>query len=201
MSDSYLDDGFDNVSSLAMVDARRKKRVSVRLVDKDGDDVSLKDIMDNLTGYLGDQLKQHEGTNATLTEIYPLMAQAMALSLPDAFGGDRYAAALLMSQETLRYAFMHQMTLGFYLLKFIQKNELKIITEEEDMTDEEIESAFRLNKAASVTALAQIAGLSGKEVVQELINRGLVTREDLEKQGLNPDDYKSGDPDDNDSSN
>jgi vacuolar-type H+-ATPase subunit F/Vma7 len=188
------------VADSFMIDQKRLKKIFVHLEDKDGDEVAIKDIMDNLAQYIEDQLRSVDN-NATASQVYPLMAEGMTIALPRALGGDKYGASLLLSQEHFRHAFLQEMTLGFYLSKFMEKNGLRIVTQEEDITQEEVDRIKRLNKAASVTAIAHLVGANGKDVIKELVKRGVITKEDLESQGVEVDELSETKDDDDDNSN
>ena len=97
--------------------------------------------------------------------------------------GDQLAAATL-SQELFRNSFLHIMTVGFYLLKFIQTKNLKIFTIEEPLTDEDIERYDRISRASDVTSLAAMMGYTPEQAVKEMIKTGKLKEEDLEKMGF-----------------
>ncbi len=182
MDDSYK---YQQLAELSMIDKIRMKKIYTRLENEDGEDVPVKDVLKQLTGWIMDQLQDKE-PNTTVTKVYPLLCQSMAGSLQDIVG-DKYNAMLILAQDVTRQAFINEMTLGFYLSRFMEKNGLKIVTEEEDLSQEELDRILRLNKASSISALAHLAGADGKEVIREMLKSGVITREDLNSTGINTD--------------
>lgn len=183
--DEFDDGSLDDVFKIFIIDKNSKKKVSVQLEDTEtGEIVNLHEIFDQVQSYVTDQLKS-KATNNTIQQIFPLMAQNLVHILPKILG--KYSAAVMISNETIKYSFLSQMTASFYLLKFIQKNNLSIVTLEEDISDAEIEKYERLNHASSVMSLASIAGANSKEVVKEMLKHGSLTLEDIKELGINLD--------------
>ncbi len=168
----------DTLSDVKYVDVRRKKKIFVSLQDKDGDVVEFKEVIDNLNRYITDQLEREE-MNPLRDEISPLITQIFMGSLVYA-AGHPATAAFIASQETLRYSITHQMMLSFYFVKFVQKNELKIVTKEEDVTEEEIERIRRVSAANSVATMGAMMGMDPKEILRELHKSGQLHKEDVE---------------------
>jgi hypothetical protein len=86
---------------------------------------------------------------------------------------------LYLSNPTLRFALIHTMTIGLLLLKFAQKNNLKIMTEEEEVTEEEIKRLQRMDKVTNIVTLAAAAGVHPKDAIKELYKSGQITKDDL----------------------
>lgn len=197
--ESELDDlytvGEDNmdpedVFTMVMINRKRKVKTTVELQDKDGDVVPLKDVLQQLIQYSRTKMEDTEG-NQFNDQIMPLMSQAVVGSLGRMIGIRN--TAFHLSNETTRIAFIQTMCIGLLLLKFIQKEELKIYTYEESVSDEEIEEIDRRSKANSLATLASLAGANPQEILQHLRNEGHITDEDLEQ-------VLSGDRDEDDDS-
>lgn len=173
-----LDNGtHDQFGDVTTVDVRRKKKIFVTIQDSDGDEVDMKDMLDNLNRYITDNLV-NEDANVLKDEISPLITQIFMGSLVYA-SGHPGTAAFIASQESMRYTITHQMLLSFYFLKFVQKNNLKIITREEDVSDEEIEKIRRINKANSVATMGAMMGVEPKDIIKQLIKSGQLNKEDV----------------------
>ena len=182
MTDYLDEDTLDDLFKIYIIDKINKKKVSVQLEDSEsGDVVNLKDVLDQVDNYVSDQLKS-KVPNSTTQQIFPLMAQNLVHGLPKHLG--RYNSAIVLSTETLKYTYLFRMTASFYLLKFIQKNNLKIVTIEEDISEQEIEKFERLNRASSAISLAHLAGVDPKDLVKEMIKRGSLDKGDLEDMGM-----------------
>lgn len=177
---------------VAFIDIQRKKKINITVEDENGDDVALSDILDNILDFMNDRL-QSGTVNATATEVMPLISQVMSASLSKAVGHPAIASFIL-SQHNLRYGILQQMMLSFYLFKFIEKNNLKVISNEEDITDEEIEHLTRLDKAAAIATMGQFMGMSPQDMIKEMLSNGTLTKEDLAKLGItgHDDDTDSG---------
>jgi hypothetical protein len=177
---SYGDDYSDSgplFKDVATIDIKRKKKINIRLEDEDGGSIDMQETIDNINRYITDQLTL-ETDNKLRDEVYPLITQVCMGGVTYAMGSQQ-AAAFVVSQEILRYGLGHQMLLSFYFLKFIQKNNIKVITEETDVTDEEIERLLRVSKAAGTATLAAMMGMPPKEIIQELLKSGQITQDDI----------------------
>lgn len=168
----------DSIFRLCMVDRKRKVRIEVKLLDPDGDEVPIKEALREITQYTMDKLKGDE-PNDVAGKILPMMAESTATALPRLVGPG--LASALIAQESVRYPLIHMMTVGFLLLKFIQKNSLKITTIEETLTDEEIEGYERLNRASNAAVLSSMLGGDPKSTLREMFRKGMVTKGDLEE--------------------
>lgn len=171
------DQGHDAVFNLCMIDRRRKVRLNIQLFDADGDEVSIREALKEITQYVKDKISTEE-TNDVAAKILPMMAESTACALPRLVGGD--LAASLIAQEVVRYPLIQMMTIGFLLLKFIQKNGLKITTTEEQLSDEQIAHYERMNRASNAAVLTATLGGDPKAMLRELLKRGEITKEDVE---------------------
>ena len=111
----------------------------------------------------------------------PLMAQSMVGGLNKLMGP--IFTGMMLSQEHVRYGLMHMMTVSFYLLKWIQGKNIKIHTIEEAITQDDIDTFDRVNKASSVAFMAQMAGHNGKDMIREMLKSGKIKRSDLKMLG------------------
>lgn len=167
----------EDAFSMVMINRKRKVKVSVELQDKDGDVIPLRDIIEQLLSYIKEKMADPKG-NQFNEQIMPLMAQSVVGGLGRMIGIK--STAFHLANEVTRSAFIQMMGMGLLLLKFVQKEELKIYTYEEPVTDEEIEKIDRKSRANSVATLASLAGADPKNVLRELRNQGHITDDDLE---------------------
>jgi hypothetical protein len=186
----------EDAFSLCMINKVRKIKTTVELQDKDGDEVPLRDVIQELLGYIKDQLGDEE-ENQFSSQLMPLMAQAAVSGLGRMIG--LRATAFHLANETTKHAFIHMMCVGLLLLKFIQQKNLKICTIEEEVDDEEIERIERVNQANNTATIAALAGADPISVIRELREQGHLTDEDVRDFLNQPDgdEDDEGDPGDN----
>jgi hypothetical protein len=167
--------------SMVLIDTRSKEQLSIVLRDADGDEVPIKEVIDNVTEYIMDKQKD-EKVNSITGEIMPLMSQAMVAGLARLFGAEM--AAITLSDEYMRYGFVNMMTVGFATLKFIQKKGLKIVTSRKPLTDDEISAYQRRSQASDLMTRAAVLGVNPKELMTEMLRSGSLQAEDLEAMGI-----------------
>jgi len=166
----------EDVFNMVLINKIKKTRIQIELEDEDGDIVPLKDVIQQLLGYIKDQLKDEDG-NQFADQIMPLMAHSVVSGLGRMIG--LRATAFHLANDTTRLSLIHMMCLGLLLLKFVQQKNLHIITHEEDVTDEEIEEVERRTEANKAAVLASLAGEDPKATLRELRRQGHITEEDL----------------------
>jgi hypothetical protein len=171
----------DEFYRVVMIDPVRKTELKIQLCDSEGDEVSLKETIQQLTEFVADKLKA-EDTNTTKHQVTPLMAQAVVRGLIK-LAGEAHACVML-SNESVRYALVHMMTVGFYLLKWIQKKKVKIQTTEHPVTDEDIAMYTRCSRATDSLTQFAAAGGDPKQLVKEFISDGTLKKEDLTEMGV-----------------
>jgi len=120
-----MNNKYEDIIQLVTVDRDRKKKISVKIVDKDGDEVPFKDTIKQVMKYLEDKLAPG-AQSQILTQIVPLMHQSMVAALPQTTG--MQSAAAILALESIRFPMSMMMLLSFSLLKLIQQKEFKIIT-------------------------------------------------------------------------
>ncbi len=179
MSEQPLD--IHDLFAVVLIDTKSKEQISITLRDADGDEVSIREVIDNVTEYIMDKCKD-EKVNTITGEIMPLMSQAMVAGLSRLFGPEM--AAITLSDEYMRYGFINMMTVGFATLKFIQKKNLKIITSRKPLTDDEISSYSRRSQASDAMTRAAILGITPRELMTEMLKAGSLQAEDLEAMGV-----------------
>ena len=168
--------------SLVTVDQQRGKRITVFLKMENGDTITLKEITTKLTQYLNDQVRDKKstlaGTNPIINQIMPLIAQASGVCIPSVT--DEGTALALLCVEQFRWSIVMMGMLGFSLMKFINDQNLKIITEEEDLTLDEIEEFKRISRVSSASAAGAMMGHSPQEIIRDLIRNGDIRPEEVE---------------------
>jgi hypothetical protein len=115
----------------------------------------------------------------------PLMAQSMVGGMVKLLGEEQ--TAFLLSHEVIRISLIHMMTVGFSLLKWIQKKDIKIYTTEEHISDEDIAMYERVSQANDLAMQGSAVGLHPDEVIKELVKRGKLETSDLKTMGYDID--------------
>lgn len=162
------------------IDRKRKVLMEAELRDSEGGLVDIVDTAETLADYVVDKMK-NDGENSVQKQVFPLMAKACAATLCHLQG--EYAAGLMLSQPQLRNAFLDGMMTAFFFRQFISKNDLKIYTSEEELTDDDIEHYDRVSAASGVAAMAAQLGANPKDVIRELLKSGAIKAEDLKALG------------------
>ena len=163
------------------IDRRRKVRMEAELRDKDGDLIDLHETMEGLTEHVIDKMKSEE-PSIIQQQIFPVMAKAAVTALTEFLGPQ--AASAMVSQEMFRQSLTYCMMTAFLLMHFIEENDISIYTDEQPVTDEELEHYDRINKATSIASLAGMMGANPREVVREMLKSGQLEHEDLKALGL-----------------
>lgn len=170
----------EQLSKMIMIDKISKTKISVQLKDKDDNEVSIQETIEKLSEWVKNNVTSEE-ENSCQKQIFPLMSQAVLFSVNKIVGSD-YVSAFLGQQAT-RNTLIYMMTIGFYFLKWMQKNEVKVFTSEEPIADEEINSLNRINNICSVISSLSVLGYNAKPVIKLLLDMGEITKEDLVKLG------------------
>lgn len=175
---------------LSTIDTLRKKKITVTLVDPEGNEVSLEEAVTKITGYLTDKLGDKEsvleGTNPIITRIMPLVSQSMSVALPQFLESEKLAFTIT-AIDSLRWANVMVGMICFSLFQFIQKKKLKIVTQEIDLTDAEIKEMKRNSEMTSTAAAGALLGLSPQEIVGKMLADGTLSPSDLEEVSMNGD--------------
>jgi hypothetical protein len=171
----------DELFQITMIDRVRKCKVEICLKDKDGDEVPVRETIEKLTEYVLDKVKDTEG-NQCKQQIMPLMGQAMVGGLSKILG--LQMTALMLSQDHTRYSLMHMMTVGFYLLQWLKKKEIKIHTTETPLSDDDLAMYDRINSANSAATAAGFMGQDPREVIKSWLKAGKLSQSDLKEMGI-----------------
>lgn len=162
-----------------MITINHKKgtTVKVELENKDGELVELGDIVADLLEYMEEKNKENDGDNQFMNQILPLVAQGSISTIGRTAGLQN--TAIYLSNPVLRGSFISAMAVGFLLLKYVQQNGLTIKTYEEKLSPEEIEELIRKTQVSSAATLAALSGLDPNEFLQMLLDKGMITQNDL----------------------
>jgi hypothetical protein len=177
----------NNLFRLVLIDLKGKRRLSIKLTDPEGDEVEVRDVTESVTEYIMDKMKSTE-PNQIQTEIMPLMSQALVASLVKSQGVE--LASYVLADEYVRHNFLNMMMVGFALLKFIQKKKLTISTFSEPITDDEIGTYLRTDRASGAITKGAALGYSPLSLLSEMLKEGLIREEDLASMGVSPETAK-----------
>lgn len=167
----------EEVFSLVMLNKKRMVKTKVELKDEQGETIPLHEIVSDLLEYMKNKLDSDEA-NQLADQIFPMMGQVLVSGLGRLLGVGMTGAYL--ASDTARMSFMHMMCISFLILKYVQEKKLTIIAIEEPVTEEEVASIERKSRANSLAIMGSITGMSYKEILQELVNKGELTEEDLQ---------------------
>ena len=167
----------EDVFKTVMINKIKKTRVRVELEDKEGDTIPLRDVIQQLLGYIKDQTADN-AENQFSEQIMPLMAHSVVSGLGRMIG--IRATAFYLANDTTKMSLIYMMCLGLLLLKFVQQKDLTIVTHEEDISDEEIEEIERRMEANKAATIASMIGEDPRAVLETLRQQGHITDEDLE---------------------
>jgi hypothetical protein len=162
------------------IDRRRKVRMDAELRDEKGDLIDINETVEGIVNYVSDKMKSDD-QNMIQQQVFPVMARAAVTALSEFVGPQ--TAGLMISQELFRTSLTSCMMSAFLLMQFIKKNDIKIYTSEQQLSDDELESFDRVNQASSVASLAGQLGANPRDVIREMIKQGRLKQEDLEALG------------------
>lgn len=184
----------EDILQMVMINRNKKTKVSISLEDEEGDKVDLVETISGLIKYVEDKLNDKE-ENQFVEQILPLMSQSVVTGLSRMIGTD--ATAFHLTNPITRTAIINMMAVGFLLLKFVQQNDLSVVTHEEPVTDEEIAEIEQRSQVASAAMALASTGMDPKQVLQILKEQGKITDDDLKKAlGEETDDSDDKDNDD-----
>jgi hypothetical protein len=168
--------------NLVMIDEKRKVRIQIALKTETGDEVDIEDTIRSISRWINRQLLEHPD-GMCKRQATPLMSQAAVAALTDLLGSN--LTTFLLSDEATRYAIIHSMTMGYYLLKFLEKKGIKIESIEYPMTDEEIAEVKRVTARDCQLTRAIMEGRDDpKTIIRNMVRQGLLSQEDLQAIGI-----------------
>lgn len=159
------------------LDKARMKTIQIKLEDVSGDEIKVEDILEQLNSYLIDQFVSTD-VNVCMQQIHPLITDILTKSIITSFKNKQLAIATI-AQPDFRAAFIQQMLITFYFLKFIQKNKIKIISVEEDISKEEMDKILKQDNISSYIVTAQVSGLSLNQIIKNILDTGAMSVDEL----------------------
>ena len=166
----------EEVFKMVMINKVKGTTVHVELYDEDEDKVELSEVIEQLLSYIEEKLEDKEA-NQFVDQIMPLMAQSVVSGLGRMLGIRH--TAFFLANETSRVALVNMMSMAFLLLKFVQQKKLVIQTFEEEISEEDIEDIQRKAKAGSAATMGALLGMDPKEILENLVEQGEISQEDL----------------------
>lgn len=170
----------EDIYKVCTIDRGRKVKLAIELKTPEADKVSVSEMIEQLSSYVSDKIKDTNG-NPTSQQVMPLIGQAMTYALVKALG--EYKAAALLSQELIRYTLVHFGMVCFLLYKLIQKKNIKVYTNEQVLSDEDLAAYDRISGVADVSTQLALMGADPKEFIQQLVKEGHISRSDLALMG------------------
>jgi hypothetical protein len=166
----------EEVFSLVMINKKRLVKTTIELRDEQGGVVPLHEVVADLLKYLESKLASGEESQVA-DQIFPMMAQAMVSGLGRLVG--TAMTGFFLASDVMRMSTIQMMCISFLLLKYVQEKKLTIYSVEEPVQEEEIQAVERKAKANSIAMLGAMSGLSYKDILKELVDKGELTQEDL----------------------
>lgn len=166
----------EEVFSMVMINKKRLVKTKIELRDEHGETIQLHEVIADLLEYMKDKMKADE-VNQMADQIFPMMGQALVSGLGRLIGND--ATAYYLANEVSRISFIQMMCLSFLLLKYVQEKKLTLFAIDEPVTEEEVESVQRRSKANSLAMMGHMMGMSYKDILKELVDKGELTENDL----------------------
>lgn len=169
----------EELFKLIAINPRKGCVVNVELRDQDGDTVDLVKTMESILSYIKKQLSVDADieNNQFADQILPLMTQATISTVGRLLSPRDTVMAL--GSEVTRSAFIYSMCAAFLLLKFVQKNDLKIYTTEEPASEEEINKLHRRSRIHELTLKCRSLGINPKDAINKLHEEGHLTAQEL----------------------
>lgn len=168
----------EEVFSLVMVNRKRLVRTKIELRDKDNNVIPLHEVIDSLVEYMKGKLNAEE-SNQFADQIFPMMGQALVSGLGRFIGNSM--TGFYLANETSRNSLMYMMCMSFLLLKYVQDKKLTIVALDEPVTPDELESIERKSKATSMAMMSSLMGMSPKEIMKELVDKGELSEEEVQE--------------------
>lgn len=184
--DSLFDDDREEVKmkvedffNIVTIDKKRKKRITIRLEDADGDEVPIKEAVEKLTDYVIEKASNQDDddNNHVINKLAPLVGHALVCGLPKVIGDN--LTIMMLSMEHYRHSMSMMMLLSFVLIKWVQDKKLKIVTMEEDISDEDLEKQEKIHKANSAAMISAMLGMTPEEAIKEIAKSGDVNLDDV----------------------
>mgnify|MGYP001590209354 CR=1 FL=1 len=167
----------EEIFSLVMINKKRMVKTRIELRDEFNEIVPLHEVITSLLENLREKLDSSE-ENQIGDQIFPMMAQAMVSGLGRMVGTS--ITGFFLASDVIRLSVIQMMCISFLLLKYVQVKKLTIVAIEEPIVEEEIHSIERKARANSVATFGAMSGMSYKDILKELVDKGELTKEDLE---------------------
>jgi hypothetical protein len=140
--------------SMVTLMPKRKLKITAYLEDEEGEKVSLADLAQDVVRYIEEHMTDSEST-AINSQFFPLINQFMTSVVPRAT--DLRVAEFMFTAGAIRHALSYFGLAVALLMQYISQHNLKIVTEEEAVTDEEMEDYLERSRNAE-RALARALG-------------------------------------------
>lgn len=163
MSDFF---DLDPEQAFRMITIMPKNRIKVLayLEDQDGDRITFKEIADELVDFVEENMTDPT-PNQINAQMFPLTTQFMSSVVPK-FVGNNIAAFLFAAPQFAKALSMLSLSTAL-LMQYIQQHNLKIVTETETLTDEELQLFTSNQEKASKAFLDMFSGMQSDELEDE----------------------------------
>ncbi len=166
------------VIQLVLVNPVKKIRVTVQLKDENNNEVELQGVVNELLDYISAKVKDPE-ENSFVTQVYPLMAGALAMGMTEIVGPQ--STDFLLTNDLIKNSYMTMMSTGFLLLQYIKQHNYSIHTVEEELSDDEVADWQAKTLASSIQSKAALLGIDYKLAIAILCKKGDISLEEAGK--------------------
>lgn len=167
----------EEVFSLVMINKKRMVKTKIELKDEQGEVIPLHEVVSDLLAYMKTKMEAGEESQIA-DQIFPMMGQVLVSGLGRLIGIPM--TGFYLASDLARMSFMHMMSISFLMLKYVQEKKLTIIAVEEPIGEEEVQTIERKAKANSLAIMGAMSGMSYKDILKELVDKGELTQEDLQ---------------------
>ena len=156
------------------------------VIEKDGVRQDKEDIINSLIDFVKAKLDT-DTSNATKNQVNPLIIDVITHTLSKIVSLKE--ASMLLSDKEVLTALRYSGMVSFYLMKYLDKNNLTLKTIEEKISKEDVKEYLNLTLINQVISELMALGYSPVQVAQEMYKKKYITKDELIKMGFPPDSF------------
>lgn len=134
---------------------KRKVKITTYLEDEDGDRVELGDLAEDVLRFISEQMEDEDG-NMVGNQLFPIINDFMSWVIPRTT--NIVAAEFMMTAGAIRASLSTYGMAVALLMQYIAQHQLKMVTEEESLTQEEIDSYYERSTKAEKALYKALGG-------------------------------------------
>jgi hypothetical protein len=141
---------------------KRKVKITTYLEDSDGDRVELGDLAEDVLRFIEEQMLDEDGHNMVGNQLFPIINDFMSWVIPRTT--NIVAAEFMMTAGAIRAAMSTYGMAVALLMQYVAQHNLKMVTEEEPLTQEEIDSYYERSEKAEQALYKALGGKNVPEI-------------------------------------